>query len=51
MTTVTYDIVIYATIDIDADELIDECARDIVDQRVHGSLGGVEIHDTDISAC
>lgn len=51
MTTVTYDVVIHLTVDIDADELIDECAREIIDQRL-GAIGGYGsvVHDVDISA-
>ena len=51
MTTVRNDVVVHMTVEIDADELIDECARDIVDSRL-GSIGGygTEVHDVDITA-
>jgi len=50
MTTVTYDVMIHATVEIDADELIDETAREIIDSRIRINGYGVECHDMDISA-
>ena len=51
MTTVTYDVIVHLTIDIDADELIDETARDIINQRVDfDAVYGAVCHDVDISA-
>ena len=50
MSTVTYDVIIHMTIDIDADELIEECARDIIDSRVNTDIYGAYVCDVDISA-
>ncbi len=51
MTTVRYDVVVHMTVEIEADELIDECARDIIDNRLD-SIGGYgsQVHDIDITA-
>ena len=50
MTTVTYDVVVHLSIAIDADELIDETARDIISQRVDFDIYDGIVHDVDISA-
>lgn len=48
MTTVTYDIVIEATIEVDAEDLIEESAREIIESACD-EIGTADIHDIRIS--
>ena len=48
MTTVTYDVEVSMTIEIDAVDLIDEAARDIIKGSVD-DIGAAEIHSLDIT--
>ena len=47
--TVTYDVVVSMTIEIDADDLIDESARDILECSLDYA-GNVDLHDFDITS-
>tara|TARA_Y100000592_G_scaffold70702_1_gene109959 strand:+ start:219 stop:380 length:162 start_codon:yes stop_codon:yes gene_type:complete len=47
MTTVTYDIVINATIEVDAEQLIEESAREIIESACD-EMGQADIHDIQI---
>ena len=47
MTTVTYDIVINATIEIEAEELIEDSARQIIENACD-EMGQADIHDIQI---
>lgn len=48
MTTVTYDIVINATIEIEAEDLIEDSAREIIENACD-EMGQADIHDIEIS--
>lgn len=48
MTTVTYDVVVSMTIEIDADDLIDESARSVIECSLDYA-GNVDLHDFDIT--
>jgi hypothetical protein len=48
MTVVTYNVVIHASIDIDAEDLIEESAREIIENSVE-DIVTTNIHDIDIS--
>ena len=48
MTVVTYNVVIHASIDIDAEDLIEESAREIIENCVE-DICTASIHDIDIS--
>ena len=47
MTTVTYDIVINATIEIEAEELIEDSAREIIESACD-EMGQADIHEIQI---
>ena len=48
MTTVTYSVVISTSIDIDAEDLIENSAREIIENRVDEMTAEVTVHDIDI---
>jgi len=48
MTTVTYDVVIHATIDVDADDLIEDSARSLIESNIDG-MGQADIHEVEIT--
>jgi hypothetical protein len=49
MSTVTYSVFIHATINIDAEDLIENSAREIIENSVDDiSTGEVAIHDIEI---
>jgi len=45
--TVTYDVVINATIEVDAEDLIEDSARSIIENACD-EMGQAEIHDVQI---
>ena len=49
MTTVTYDVVVQMTVDVDADDLIEDSARSLIESNIDG-IGQDDIHDIEISA-
>jgi len=48
MTTVAYDVVVTMTVEIDAADLIDDCARSLIECSVD-DIGDAVIHDLDIN--
>ncbi len=49
MTTVTYDVVVQMTVTVDADDLIEDSARSLIESNIDG-IGMADIHDIEISA-
>ena len=49
MTTVTYDVVVQMTVTVDAEDLIEESARSLIECNIDG-IGMADIHDIEISA-
>lgn len=49
MTTVTYDVVLSMTVEVDADDLIEESARSLIESCAD-DIGMADIHDIEISA-
>lgn len=49
MSTVAYDVVVNMTIEIDADDLIDESARDVIECSLDYA-GNIDIHHFDITS-
>tara|TARA_B100001175_G_scaffold313011_1_gene319946 strand:+ start:1923 stop:2075 length:153 start_codon:yes stop_codon:yes gene_type:complete len=48
MTTVTYDVVVHMTVEVDADDLIEDSARTLIESNIDG-IGQADIHEIDIT--
>jgi len=48
MTTVTYDVVVHMTVEVDADDLIEDSARTLIESNIDG-IGMADIHEIDIT--
>lgn len=49
MTTVTYDVVVQMTVTVDADDLIEDSARSLIEGNIDG-IGMADIHEIEITA-
>jgi hypothetical protein len=49
MTTVTYDVVVQMTVEVDAEDLIEDSARSLIEMHIDG-IGIADIHEIEISA-
>ena len=49
MTTVTYDVVVQMTVTVDAEDLIEDSARSLIECNIDG-IGMADIHDIEITA-
>lgn len=48
MSTVTYDVVIHMTVDVEAYDLIEDSARSLIESNIDG-MGQADIHEVEIS--
>tara|TARA_R110002020_G_scaffold320013_3_gene536030 strand:- start:893 stop:1045 length:153 start_codon:yes stop_codon:yes gene_type:complete len=49
MTTVTYDVVVQMTVEVEAEDLIEDSARSLIESGID-CIGMADIHDIEISA-
>ena len=50
MTTVAYDVQVYMTIEIDSDELIFDCASDIIWSHIQNIESDLTVNDLEVSS-
>jgi hypothetical protein len=48
MTTVTYDVVVSMTVEVDAEDLIEDSARALIEMSID-DIGQADIHEIEIS--
>ena len=48
MTTVTYDVVVSMTVEVEAEDLIEESARSLIEMSID-DIGQADIHEIEIS--